>query len=403
MYCPFCGYELPDNALFCQNCGRRMPAYDNKILEDSEEQIETHGSHSGVIPKEIIPEAPAYTHMSQQVYPKKKKGAKSIGKVFLVIWAICGIVILSAIFYPVLFMGSETGNPANEFVDNKIPVLITSDPTGASVYMSGEYKGTTPLLLKLTPNTNYMVVLKKTGYDQWANTVKVGSSSMTVTANLVTGYSYYNIVTNIITPTPTTQQNTAQTSDAKKANVISAAIEPSNSYVRSYALSAIKSSNGGEYNLGQICDIYDKLYSSWVYVNDPAGTDYYAKASESVRLLRGDCDDYAILMASLIESIGGSARIICAYDGSGGGHAYTEVYMSNSKADVQDLINDIGYRYGRTSVNYHISYDKSGNPEYWLNLDWTANRPGGEFYKSTGSILIVESNGYYERANFNIN
>ena len=46
-------------------------------------------------------------------------------------------------------------------------------------------------------------------------------------------------------------------------------------------------------------------FLNWVYVNDPAGTDYYAKASESLRLLRGDCDDYAILMASLIESIGG--------------------------------------------------------------------------------------------------
>ena len=191
-------------------------------------------------------------------------------------------------------------------------------------------------------------------------------------------------------------------SDSVQAGKISTAIEPSNSYVRSYALSAIKSSNGGDYNIGQICDIYDKLYSNWVYVNDPAGNDYYAKASESVRLLRGDCDDYAILMASLIESIGGTARVICAHDGSGGGHAYTEVYMTDSKTDLQKLIDNIGQRYGRTQVHYHISYDENNDPEYWLNLDWTSNRPGGEFYKSTGTILIIRSNGYYERANFNI-
>ena len=191
-------------------------------------------------------------------------------------------------------------------------------------------------------------------------------------------------------------------SDAKKADMISAAIEPSNSYVRSYALSAIKRSSDGEYNIAQICDIYDKLYSDWVYVSDPSGTEYFAKASESVRLLRGDCDDYAILMASLIESIGGGARVICAYDGSGGGHAYTEVYMTNSKTDLQKLIDNIGQRYGRTQVHYHISYDENNDPEYWLNLDWTSNRPGGEFYKSAGTILIIRSNGYYERANFNI-
>lgn len=191
-------------------------------------------------------------------------------------------------------------------------------------------------------------------------------------------------------------------SDAKKADMISAAIEPSNSYVRSYALSAIKRSSDGNYNIAQICDIYDKLYSDWVYVSDPSGTEYFAKASESVRLLRGDCDDYAILMASLIESIGGSARVICAYDGSGGGHAYTEVYMSDSKSDVQELIDDIGQRYGRSQVHYHVSYDDNNNPEYWLNLDWTSNRPGGEYYKSTGEMLLVWPNGYYEKETLNI-
>lgn len=393
MYCPFCGFELPDDALFCPNCGRRMPSYDKKILKDSEEEIDTDLSYSGEIPQKTIPYPPAYTHMSQLAYNKKKEGPDSIGKAFLIISAICGILILIAIFYPAPLEGSGTVTPTPSFVDNKISVLIASDPTGASVYMSGDYKGTTPLTLKLAPNTNYMVVLKKAGYDQWTKSVKVGSSSMTITADLVNGGTYYNTVT----PVPTTRQNTAQTSDAKNAKAISAAIEPSNSYVRSYALSAIKSSNGGSYNIGQICDIYDKLYSDWVYVNDPAGTEYYAKASESVRLLRGDCDDYAILMASLIESIGGGARVIFAYDGSGGGHAYAEVYMSDSKTDVQGLIDDIGQRYGGGSVSYHTGYDKNNNPEYWLNLDWTSNHPGGKFYENQGTILMIRSNGYYVR------
>lgn len=399
MYCPYCGYELPDDALFCPNCGRRMPSYDKKILKDSEEEIGTHDSYSSEIPKIITPDVPAYTHMSQQAYNKQKEGSDSIGKAFLVISAICGLLILIAIIYPVLFVGSGTVTPTPAFVDDKISVLITSDPTGASVYMSGEYKGTTPLSLKLTSNTNYMIVLKKPGYDQWTNSVKVGSSSMTITANMVNGGTYYNTVT----PVPTTRQNTAQTTDAKNAKAISAAIEPSNSYVRSYALSAIKSSNGGSYNIGQICDIYDKLYSDWVYVNDPAGTEYYAKASESVRLLRGDCDDYAILMASLVESIGGSARVIFAYDGSGGGHAYAEVYLGDSKAEIDSLIKSISRHYDGAYINYHISYDKNNNPKYWLNLDWTANHPGGKFYENQGTILIVRSNGYYERESFNTN
>lgn len=27
MYCPFCGYKLPDDAKFCQQCGKQMPIY----------------------------------------------------------------------------------------------------------------------------------------------------------------------------------------------------------------------------------------------------------------------------------------------------------------------------------------------------------------------------------------
>jgi len=136
-------------------------------------------------------------------------------------------------------------------------------------------------------------------------------------------------------------------------------------------------------------------------VNDPAGIEYFAPASESVKLLRGDCDDYAILMASLIESIGGSARVVCAWKANGEGHAYTEVYMGNSKSDVQKLINSICWRYGNTRVNYHI-HEKNNKPEYWLNLDWTEKNPGGKFYDSTGTILVIRSNGHYERITINL-
>lgn len=190
--------------------------------------------------------------------------------------------------------------------------------------------------------------------------------------------------------------------DAKGSASISNAIEPSNSDVRAYALSAINASSGGSYNIHQICDIYDKLYRDWVYVNDPSGADYYVPASESVKLLKGDCDDYAILMASLIESIGGSARVVVASN-SWGGHAYTEVYISDSKSDVEGLVASIQRRYGKATVNYHISYDEDSNPEYWLNLDWTSNRPGGTFYQSTGTVLLIRPNGYYERVAFNPN
>jgi len=55
----------------------------------------------------------------------------------------------------------------------------------------------------------------------------------------------------------------------------------------------------------------------------------------------GDCDDFAILMSALIESVGGTTRIILARNSSTGGHAYTEVYLGNlseQNNQVEDII-----------------------------------------------------------------
>lgn len=187
--------------------------------------------------------------------------------------------------------------------------------------------------------------------------------------------------------------------DASMAKKISSAIEPSNSYVRSLSLSLISSKHGGNYNIGQICDIYTGLNNRWTYVNDPRGSEYFASAGESARLLKGDCDDFAILMASCIEAIGGTARVIVAQSNSKGGHAYAEVYMTSSKSEKDSLAEDIVKIY-RSAVYTHEDYSTG---KFWLNLDWSANHPGGKFFPNSGSILIIHPNGYYERQNFSPN
>ena len=52
---------------------------------------------------------------------------------------------------------------------------ITSDPSGAKVYVDGEYKGTTPLSIKLKAGT-YSVVLKKRGYEEYATDIIIKSN-----------------------------------------------------------------------------------------------------------------------------------------------------------------------------------------------------------------------------------
>jgi hypothetical protein len=152
---------------------------------------------------------------------------------------------------------------------------------------------------------------------------------------------------------------------------------------------ALVATSPGSFNLGQICDIFDFCYSIWSYVNDPVTRDYYAKASESLRNgLNGDCDDFAILLCSMILSVGGEARISFAY-GDGGGHAFTEVNIG--KTNQGEVERYLKARYSYTEM-WHKE-DNKGN--WWLNLDWQANYPGGQYYKyNRGTMFNIIQNIY---------
>jgi hypothetical protein len=106
-----------------------------------------------------------------------------------------------------------------------------------------------------------------------------------------------------------------------------------NTNLRNYALT-IAGKNEGEFNLGQICDVFDHCYKNWKYVNDPIQNEIYDYASNSVNNgLNGDCDDFAILVCSMILAIGGEARINFAFNSTGEGHAFTEVNIGQTNVD----------------------------------------------------------------------
>ena len=126
--------------------------------------------------------------------------------------------------------------------------------------------------------------------------------------------------------------------------------------------------------LVQCFAVFKKINGNWNYVSDPKDEEYIAKASESVKLLAGDCDDHSILMAACIKSIGGTARLVYTE-----GHIYPELLVGNKK-DLEHMSKLIHERlfpdesYGRT-IHYH--HDETGN--IWINLDYTAGYPGGRF------------------------
>jgi|GEM_PF-810713 len=56
---------------------------------------------------------------------------------------------------------------------------LTSSPTGASIYLDGTLKGTTPLVIDELDVGNHKLILKKDGYTDWTRTAKVTNGGTT--------------------------------------------------------------------------------------------------------------------------------------------------------------------------------------------------------------------------------
>ena len=103
----------------------------------------------------------------------------------------------------------------------------------------------------------------------------------------------------------------------------------------------------------------------------------------------GNCDDFAMLMASLIASLGGSTRITFASNmSSTEGHAYCEVFLgSESNSQVDELINWTKSEYNLSEVP---GLNTTGD-EVWMNLDWWADNPGGPYFKGDERMVVWQS------------
>ena len=131
-------------------------------------------------------------------------------------------------------------------------------------------------------------------------------------------------------------------------------------------------------NFIQSCAICKYVNENWTYVDDPKDEEYFAKASETIQSTKGgkfygDCDDHAILLASLIKAIGGETRIAISE-----GHAYPEIRIDKSDfANIKYLIKNILYR----DQNIDVPYYHYSDNDIWLNMDYTGNYPGTKFLK----------------------
>ncbi len=158
------------------------------------------------------------------------------------------------------------------------------------------------------------------------------------------------------------------------------AIEYQNPKVRNFAIMAtskhFKDVRGySDYRtILQCFAVFKEINKRWNYVNDPKEGDYIATASESLLYFSGDCDDHSILMAASVRAIGGTPRLIHTK-----GHIYPEILIGSliDLEKVNYLIKNVLFitESNKKQLHYHI--DERG--QVWMNLDYTANYPGGPF------------------------
>lgn len=157
-------------------------------------------------------------------------------------------------------------------------------------------------------------------------------------------------------------------------------IDPYDLSIREAASDAIRK-HPGAYNANQIFDIYDWVKQNVIYQNVPLGGIPYPP-SETLDTGSGDCKNQAVLIASMIESIGGTARV--TIDGNCS-HAYAMVYYGPSGTDMVPFTEAVATHYGPDVNVRYMTYDDG----IWIILDPAGGLyPGNTLPECTGDRTV---------------
>lgn len=118
--------------------------------------------------------------------------------------------------------------------------------------------------------------------------------------------------------------------------------------------------NTSQSQVDQILGMQKYIQANWHYIFDPdSGSDTWRSAEATLSLkyrgrYSGDCDDFAILMASIARQIDLKSRMVGGFD-DGDGHAFAEFLVPNNELSNPLL----------KGMDYRQDYDG-----IWISLDW---------------------------------
>ncbi|GEM_PF-3598418 len=148
-------------------------------------------------------------------------------------------------------------------------------------------------------------------------------------------------------------------------------ITPTDLEVRKAASEATRQ-HAGSYSLIQLLDIYDWVKQNINYLNVPFDMAAPYSPNETLYTKSGDCKNQALLIASMVESIGGTARIVVVPSCQ---HAYAEVFFGG--LEQGNTINQIIAQHYNQYQNKKILWQGSSDG-LWLIFDTAGSNFVGE-------------------------
>lgn len=132
----------------------------------------------------------------------------------------------------------------------------------------------------------------------------------------------------------------------------------------------------GSYSLQQLIYVFDWVRENIEYTADPS--DKWQSSMDTLVLRGGDCEDHAILVATMVRELGGCARFNLI-----DGHAFATVFIGDEYTDLTAIRMAISSHYG-TLVPVHYLVDDAG---YWMTMDTVGFPYAGGLTASSAPVV----------------
>jgi len=180
---------------------------------------------------------------------------------------------------------------------------------------------------------------------------------------------------------PLTYQNfTTETNPSFDVSTVSDVVDP---FATNVLASGILQNNSDIYSIQAVADAFDWVRGHIAYVYDTQ--DHWQPPSQTPSWRTGDCKDQAILMASLIDQMGGDARVNIINE-----HAFATVYIGDNGTNLTNVQRAISSHYGTDVPVYFLK----GPTGYWLVVDTTGFPYAGGLPTLSGPVVNDPSHSW---------